>query len=104
METVTPIHPEQVDELFAAELAAMGAELEDAMEAISHLEALVSGNVLRAVNPVALATINIALALLSSADVALRTFSGLDISDEEQRARLAAEISDIILHGVIPRV
>jgi AcrR family transcriptional regulator len=71
--------------------------------AISQLESLVTGKALRSVNPRALIALDIALACLGSADVALRTFLDIDISDEEQRARLVADISDVILLGVMPR-
>jgi hypothetical protein len=40
--------------------------------------------------------LDIALACLGSADVALRTFLDIDVSDEEQREKLAADISDVI--------
>lgn len=72
-------------------------------EAISQLESLVTGKALRSVNPKALIALDIALACLGSADVALRTFLDIDISDEEQRARLVADISDVVLLGVMPR-
>ena len=71
--------------------------------AISQLEVLVTAEVLRSVNPIALLALNIALTCLGSADVALRTFLDLDISDEGQRAQLATDIIDVILYGVMPR-
>ena len=72
-------------------------------EGAAQLRSLAAAGALRPVNPTAISAIDIALFCLGSANDALRTFLDIDISDDEQREALVADITDIYLYGVIPR-
>lgn len=59
---------------------------------------------LRDIDPHCLAALmGVALASLSSAGFALQEMFDIDIQEPEQRERLVAGITDILLHGLLPR-
>ncbi len=67
------------------------------------MDAAASGR-LRSVDPAALrALIGIGLPLLASAHEALRIMLGIDLDDAEQREAFADGLTDILLHGILPR-
>ena len=72
-------------------------------EGNTQIQSLTAAGALRPVNPTAISAVDIALFCLGSATDALRTFLDIDISDDEQREALVADITDIYLYGVIPR-
>lgn len=68
------------------------------------LRALQASGHLRAVDEGALmAVLGVALSALSSAKPATRILLGLDMDDPAVRARLAHGITDLLLHGLLPR-
>lgn len=72
-------------------------------EGNAQIESLTAAGAFRPINPTAISAVDIALFCLGSATDALRAFLDIDISDDEQREALVAEITDIYLYGVIPR-
>ena len=72
-------------------------------EVNTQVQSLTAAGELRPVNPAALSALDIALFCLGSATDALRTFLDIDITDDEQREALVADITDIYLYGIIPR-
>ena len=68
------------------------------------LGALIQQGYLRDVDPQSLAALlGVALGSLSSAVFALQEMFDVDTQDPEQRERLVAGISDILLYGLMPR-
>ena len=72
-------------------------------DANTQMQSLMAAGALRPVSPTAISAIDIALFCLGSATDALRTFLDIDITDDEQREALIADITDIYLYGIIPR-
>lgn len=72
-------------------------------EVNAQIKSLTAAGELRPISPTAISAVDIALFCLGSATDALRAFLDIDISDDEQREALVADITDIYLYGVIPR-
>jgi len=68
------------------------------------LRALIAAGQLREVDEVAvMAVLGVALTTLSSAKTAIAVLLGVDMDDAASRERLARGISDLLLHGLLPR-
>ena len=67
-------------------------------------EAMANGGI-RAIEPGAvLALVGLGITSMASAPVALRTLFDIDLDDERARDALAASLSDVLLHGMLPRI
>ncbi len=68
------------------------------------LVARASRGELRNIDPSALmALVGIAIATLGSSATALEAILGIDLEDDEAREQLAAQITDLLLYGMLPR-
>ncbi|MEN0066962.1 MAG: helix-turn-helix domain-containing protein [Myxococcota bacterium] len=59
---------------------------------------------IRPIDPRAvMALIGIAIATLGSSSTALQAIVGVDLANDEARAHLTAELTDLLLYGILPR-
>ena len=72
-------------------------------QAIAHTQTLVDNGLVRPIDPVALAALNLVLAFLASSDLALQALFDIDITVDARRDELVASIVDIVMHGLLPR-
>jgi len=88
------------EERLAVLMEAMGGQRDQVLQT---MEMLVASGQLRPMDPRSLAAlISIGLAALSSAPTALKALLGIDLDSAAQRQALIADLTQIVLHGVLP--
>jgi hypothetical protein len=71
---------------------------------VASVDAQIEARAMRPIDPTSLSIlIAIGLAGISSCGTAIRAIYGVDIENPEQRAKLTRDITDLLLHGALPR-